>query len=107
VLFSLIGYVWCGPIPFPGRAALIRSAAAVGNPGVLSGLGLLLDVLGTPSFAVPTAPVLLMIAQMLGGITLSTPDPKANFVQLRQRAGGIVAYVGSGLLAHYFRIVFP
>src|SRR5436305_12210552 len=83
VVFSLIGYVLVRT-KLPGRAALdsicwLPSAI----PGVLSGLGLLWMFLGTPFFRPFYGTlVLLVVPQMLGGVTLSTQILKANFLQL-------------------------
>jgi len=108
VLFSLIGYVLVRT-KLPGRAALdsicwLPSAI----PGVLSGLGLLWMFLGTPFFRPFYGTlVLLMIAQMLGGITLSTQILKANFVQLGKELEESSRMSGAGFWRTYLRIVFP
>ena len=108
VLFSLIGYVLVRT-KLPGRAVLdsicwLPSAI----PGVLSGLGLLWMFLGTPFFRPFYGTlVLLMIAQMLGGITLSTQILKANFVQLGKELEESSRMSGAGFWRTYLRIVFP
>ena len=108
VLFSLIGYV-LARTKLPGRAVLdsicwLPSAI----PGVLSGLGLLWMFLGTPFFRPFYGTlVLLMIAQMLGGITLSTQILKANFVQLGKELEESSRMSGAGFWRTYLRIVFP
>jgi iron(III) transport system permease protein len=108
VLFSLIGYVLVRT-KLPGRAALdsicwLPSAI----PGVLSGLGLLWMFLGTPFFRPFYGTlVLLMVAQMLGGITLSTQILKANLVQLGKELEESSRMSGAGFWRTYLRIVFP
>jgi iron(III) transport system permease protein len=108
VLFSLIGYVLVRT-KLPGRAVLdsicwLPSAI----PGVLSGLGLLWMFLGTPFFRPFYGTlVLLMIAQMLGGVTLSTQILKANFVQLGKELEESSRMSGAGFWRTYLRIVFP
>ena len=108
VLFSLIGYVLVRT-KLPGRAALdsicwLPSAI----PGVLSGLGLLWMFLGTPFFRPFYGTlVLLMVAQMLGGITLSTQILKANLVQLGKELEESSRMSGAGFWRTYLCIVFP
>jgi iron(III) transport system permease protein len=106
--FSLIGYVLVRT-KLPGRSVLdticwLPSAI----PGVLSGLGLLWMFLGTPFFRPFYGTiVLLVIAQVLGGITLSTQILKANFVQLGKELEESSRMSGAGFWRTYFRIVFP
>jgi iron(III) transport system permease protein len=108
VLFSLIGYVLVRT-KLPGRSVLdticwLPSAI----PGVLSGLGLLWMFLGTPFFRPFYGTiVLLVIAQILGGVTLSTQILKANFIQLGKELEESSRMSGAGFWRTYFRIVFP
>ncbi len=108
LLFSLIGYVLVRT-KLPGRSVLdsicwLPSAI----PGVLSGLGLLWMFLGTPVFRPFYGTiVLLVIAQVLGGVTLSTQILKANFVQLGKELEESSRMSGAGFWRTYFRIVFP
>jgi len=108
VLFSLIGYVLVRT-KLPGRAVLdsicwLPSAI----PGVLSGLGLLWMFLGTPVFRPFYGTLfLLVIAQMLGGVTLSTQILKANFIQLGKELEESSRMSGAGFWRTYLRIVFP
>ena len=108
LLFSLIGYILVRT-RLPGRSVLdsicwLPSAI----PGVLSGLGLLWMFLGTPFFRPFYGTiVLLVIAQVLGGITLSTQILKANFVQLGKELEESSRMSGAGFWRTYFRIVFP
>lgn len=108
LVFSLIGYVLVRS-KLPGRALLdsicwLPSAI----PGVLSGLGLLWMFLGTPFFRPFYGTiVLLVIAQVLGGITISTQILKANFVQLGKELEESSRMSGAGFWRTYFKIVFP
>jgi iron(III) transport system permease protein len=108
VLFSLIGYVLVRT-KLPGRAALdsicwLPSAI----PGVLSGLGLLWMFLGTPFFRPFYGTLfLLVIASVLGGITLATQILKANFVQLGNELEEASRMSGAGFWRTYFKVVFP
>jgi iron(III) transport system permease protein len=108
LVFSLIGYLLVRT-KLPGRSVLdsicwLPSAI----PGVLSGLGLLWMFLGTPFFRPFYGTiVLLVIAQVLGGITLSTQILKANFVQLGKELEESSRMSGAGFWRTYFRIVFP
>ncbi|MGH7852174.1 MAG: ABC transporter permease [Candidatus Binatia bacterium] len=108
LVFSLIGYVLVRT-KLPGRSVLdsicwLPSAI----PGVLSGLGLLWMFLGTPFFRPFYGTiVLLVVAQVLGGITLATQILKANFVQLGKELEESSRMSGAGFWRTYFRIVFP
>ena len=106
--FSLIGYVLVRT-KLPGRSVLdsicwLPSAI----PGVLSGLGLLWMFLGTPFFRPFYGTiVLLVVAQVLGGITIATQILKANFVQLGKELEESSRMSGAGFWRTYLRIVFP
>jgi hypothetical protein len=77
-------------------------------PCVLSGLGLLWLFLGTPFFRPFYGTiVLLVIAQVLGGITLSTQILKANFVQLGKELEEASRMWGAGFWRTYLHVVFP
>ncbi len=108
LMFSLIGYVLVRT-RLPGRAILdsicwLPSAI----PGVLAGLGLLWMFLGTPFFRPFYGTLfLLVIASVLGGITLSTQILKANFLQLGQELEEASRMSGAGFFKTYFRVVFP
>jgi iron(III) transport system permease protein len=108
LFFSLIGYVLVRT-KLPGRSVLdsicwLPSAI----PGVLSGLGLLWMFLGTPFFRPFYGTiVLLVVAQVLGGITLSTQILKANFIQLGQELEEASRMSGAGFWRTYSRVVFP
>jgi iron(III) transport system permease protein len=108
LVFSLIGYVLVRT-KLPGRSVLdsicwLPSAI----PGVLAGLGLLWMFLGTPLFRPFYGTiVLLVIAQVLGGITLATQILKANFVQLGKELEEASRMSGAGFWRTYLRVVFP
>jgi iron(III) transport system permease protein len=108
LVFSLIGYTLVRT-KLPGRSVLdsicwLPSAI----PGVLSGLGLLWMFLGTPFFRPFYGTIfLLVIAQVLGGITISTQILKANFVQLGNELEEASRMSGAGFWRTYFGIVFP
>jgi len=106
--FSLVAYVLVRT-QLPGRGVLdsicwLPSAI----PGVLSGLGLLWMFLGTPFFRPFYGTLfLLVIASVLGGITLSTQILKANFVQLGNELEEASRMSGAGFWRTYFSVVFP
>ena len=108
LVFSLIGYVLVRT-RLKGRSVLdticwLPSAI----PGVLAGLGLLWMFLGTPFFRPFYGTIfLLVIAQMLGGITLATQILKSNFIQLGKELEESSRMSGAGFWRTYFRIVFP
>jgi len=108
IFFSLIAYIVVRT-RLPGRSVLdticwLPSAV----PGVLAGLGLLWMFLGTP-FLRPFygSLFLLIIASVIGGITLSTQILKANFVQLGKEMEEASLTSGAGFWNTYFRIVLP
>ena len=106
--FSLVAYVLVRT-KFPGRGILdsicwLPSAI----PGVLTGLGLLWMFLGTPFFRPFYGTLfLLVIASVLGGITLATQILKANFVQLGNELEEASRMSGAGFWRTYFKVVFP
>lgn len=108
ILFSLIAYIIVRT-QLPGRSILdsicwLPSAV----PGVLAGLGLLWMFLGTPFFRPLYGSLfLLIIASMMGGITLATQVLKANFVQLGKDLEEASLTSGAGFWKTYFRIVLP
>jgi iron(III) transport system permease protein len=108
VFFSLVGYILVRT-KYPGRGILdsicwLPSAI----PGVLAGLGLLWMFLGTPFFRPFYGTLfLLVIASVLGGITLSTQILKASFVQLGNELEEASRMSGGGFWRTYLRVVFP
>jgi iron(III) transport system permease protein len=106
--FSLIGYILVRT-RLPGRGILdsicwLPSAI----PGVLTGLGLLWMFLGTPFFRPFYGTLfLLVIAQVLGGITLATQVLKASFIQLGQELEEASRMSGAGFWKTYVKIVLP
>jgi iron(III) transport system permease protein len=107
-IFSLIGYILVRT-KLPGRSVLdticwLPSAI----PGVLSGLGLLWMFLGTPFFRPFYGTLfLLVIAQVLGAVTLATQILKANFIQLGGELEEASRMSGAGFWRTYFAIVIP
>jgi len=108
LFFSLVGYVLVRT-KLPGRGLLdsicwLPSAI----PGVLSGLGLLWMFLGTPFFRPFYGTiVLLVVAQVLGGVTIATQILKANFVQLGNELEEASRMSGAGFWGTYLKVVFP
>ncbi len=108
LIFSVVAYVLVRT-KLPGRAILdsicwLPSAI----PGVLSGLGLLWLFLGTPIFRPFYGTLfLLLIASILGGVTLACQVLKANFIQLSSELEEASRMSGAGFWRTYFRIVFP
>jgi iron(III) transport system permease protein len=108
VFFSLVGYLLVRT-KYPGRGILdsicwLPSAI----PGVLAGLGLLWMFLGTPFFRPFYGTLfLLVIASVLGGITLATQILKANFVQLGNELEEASRMSGAGFWRTYLHVVFP
>jgi iron(III) transport system permease protein len=107
-IFSLVAYVLVRT-RLPGRAVLdticwLPSAI----PGVLVGLGLLWMFLGTPIFRpIYGTLALLVVASILGGITLATQILKANFIQLGDQLEEASRMSGAGFWRTYFKIVVP
>ena len=108
ILFSLIAYIIVRT-RLPGRSILdsicwLPSAV----PGVLAGLGFLWMFLGTPFFRPLYGSLfLLIVASMMGGITLATQVLKANFIQLGKELEEASLTSGAGFWSTYFRIVLP
>src|SRR5713226_142615 len=108
LIFSVVAYVLVRT-KLPGRAILdsicwLPSAI----PGVLSGLGLVWLFLGTPIFRPFYGTLfLLLIASILGGVTLACQVLKANFIQLSSELEEASRMSGAGFWRTYFRIVFP
>jgi iron(III) transport system permease protein len=64
--------------------------------------------LGTPVFRPLYGTLfLLMIASILGGVTLATQILKANFIQLGNELEEASRMSGAGFLRTYFKIVLP
>lgn len=107
-LFSLIAYVLVRT-RLPGRSLLdaicwIPSAI----PGVLAGLGLLWLFLGSAIFRPFYGSLfLLILATILGGVTLATQILKANFIQLGNELEEASRMSGAGFWRTYFKVVLP
>ena len=108
ILFSFIAYVLVRT-RLKGRAildAICWLPTAV--PGVLAGLGLMWMFLGTPVFRPLYGTLfLLMIASILGGVTLATQILKASFIQLGNELEEASRMSGAGFLRTYLKIVLP
>ena len=106
--FSMIGYVLVRT-QLSGRVildAICWLPSAI--PGVLSGLGLLWMFLGNPLFRPFYGTLLLLvIASVLGGVTISTQILKANFVQLGKELEEASRMSGAGFWRTYLRVVIP
>lgn len=108
ILFSFIAYVLVRT-KLAGRSLLdticwLPSAV----PGVLAGLGLMWMFLGTPFFRPLYGTLfLLMIASILGGVTLATQILKANLIQLGNELEEASRMSGAGFFKTYFKIVLP
>lgn len=77
-------------------------------PGALAGLGLLWMFLGTPFFKPLYGSIfLLIIATLIGGITLSTQIFKATMLQLGKELEDGSRMSGANWLGTFFRIVLP
>ncbi len=106
--FSMVGYVLVRT-HLSGRTILdticwLPSAI----PGVLSGLGLLWMFLGTPFFRPFYGTLfLLVVASVLGGVTLATQILKANFIQLGKELEEASRMSGANFWRTYFRVVTP
>jgi iron(III) transport system permease protein len=108
ILFSFIAYALVRT-RLPGRAILDAICwLPTAIPGVLAGLGLMWMFLGTPVFRPLYGTLfLLMIASILGGVTLATQILKANFIQLGNELEEASRMSGAGFLRTYFKIVLP
>ena len=77
-------------------------------PGVLSGLGLLWMFLGTPIFRpFYRTLTLLVLASVLGGVTISTQLLKANLIQLGRELEEASFVSGAGFWRTYLNILLP
>ena len=108
ILFSLIAYILVRT-RLPGRSildAICWVPSAI--PGILASLALLWMFLGTPVFRPFYGTLfLLMIATMMGGVTLATQILKANFIQLGNELEEASRMSGAGFWRTYFKIVMP
>jgi len=108
ILFSLIAYILVRT-RLPGRSildAICWVPSAI--PGILASLALLWMFLGTPVFRPFYGTLfLLMIATMMGGVTLATQILKANFIQLGNELEEASRMSGAGFWRTYLKIVMP
>ncbi|HEY4135355.1 MAG TPA: iron ABC transporter permease [Alphaproteobacteria bacterium] len=108
IIFSLIAYILVRT-KLPGRGtldAICWLPAAI--PGVLLGLGLLWMFLGTPVFRPFYGSIgLLVVASIIGSVTLSTQILKASFIQLGNQLEEASRMSGAGFVRTYLKIVVP
>jgi iron(III) transport system permease protein len=109
LIFSVIAYVLVRARHVWGRGLLdlmLWLPSVV--PGVLAGLGLLWLFVGTPIFRPIYGTIwVLVVAAVLGGMTLSTQILKAAFLQLSADLEESGRMSGAGWLSVYWRIVLP
>ncbi len=109
LVFSLVAYIIVRARGLRGRAVLdgIVWVPSV-IPGVLAGLGLLWMFLGVPIFSpLYGSIVLLALATIMGGVTLSTQIFKGALLNLGRELEEASRMSGATALGTYFRIVLP
>jgi iron(III) transport system permease protein len=108
LLFSLIAYILVRT-RLPGRGLLdfiIWGSGAV--PGILSGLGLLLVVLGTPGLSLLYGTIwILFLVVVMQGNTTGVNILKGVFVQVGQDMEDAARVSGAGWIRTYFQIWIP
>ena len=108
LLFSVLAYVLVRT-SWKGRAtldALIWGSAAL--PGILSGLGLLWMLLGTPFLRPLYGTIVpLIVVVILGGKLLGVQLSKAVFLQMGAELEECARVSGAGWLRTYFRVWLP
>ena len=108
LLFSLLAYILVRT-RLPGRALLdmvIWGSGAI--PGILSGLGLLLVVLGTPGLTLLYGTIwILFLVVIISGNTTGVNIMKGVFVQVGQDMEDAARVAGAGWVRTYFRIWIP
>ena len=109
LIFSVIAYVVVRAKRVWGRGLLdlILWVPSV-IPGALAGLGLLWMFVGTPIFhPLYGTIVVLIIAAVMGSITLATQLFKATLLQLGAEMEEAARMSGANVISTYFRIVLP
>src|SRR4051812_4315342 len=109
LLFSLVAYVIVRGKRLWGRGLLdlVLWVPSV-IPGALAGLGLLWMFLGVPLFHPLYGTIfLLIIASVMGGVTLATQLFKVAFLQLSAELEEAARMSGAGALTAYWRVVLP
>ena len=108
LLFSLLAYILVRT-RLPGRTLLdmvIWGSGAI--PGILSGLGLLLVVLGTPGLTQLYGTIwILFLVVIISGNTTGVNIMKGVFVQVGQDMEDAARVAGAGWVRTYFRIWIP
>ncbi|HLY67713.1 MAG TPA: ABC transporter permease subunit, partial [Chloroflexota bacterium] len=109
LLFSLVAYVIVRARGVRGRALLDALTWAPGViPGILAGLGLLWMFLGIPLFRPLYGSIfLLLIAIMMGAITLTTQMCKGAVLNLSTEIEDASRMSGATAIGTYFRVVLP
>ncbi len=109
MIFSFVGYVVVRAKGVWGRG-LLDSILWIPSiiPGALAGLGLLWMFLGTPIFQPLYGTIfVLIIASVMGGVTLSTQIMKSSFLQLGSELEEGSRMSGASWIGTYIRIVLP
>ncbi len=108
LLFSLLAYIMVRT-RLPGRTVLdmiIWGSGAI--PGILSGLGLLLVVLGTPGLNLLYGTIwILFLVVIISGNTTGVNIMKGIFVQVGQDMEDAARVAGAGWVRTYFKIWIP
>ena len=108
LLFSLLAYILVRT-RLPGRVLLdmvIWGSGAI--PGILSGLGLLLVVLGTPGLTLLYGTIwILFLVVIISGNTTGVNIMKGVFIQVGQDMEDAARVAGAGWVRTYFRIWIP
>jgi iron(III) transport system permease protein len=109
MIFSIVAYIIVRARGVWGRG-LLDSILWIPSiiPGALAGLGLLWMFLGTPLFQPLYGTIfVLIIASVMGGVTLSTQIMKGAFLQLGAELEEGSRMSGASWLGTYVRIVLP
>jgi iron(III) transport system permease protein len=109
LVFSLVAYVIVRAKGVWGRGLLdvILWVPSV-IPGALAGLGLLWMFVGTPIFQPVYGTIfVLMIAVIMGSVTLATQLFKTTLLQLGPELEEAARTSGAGPITTYFRVVLP
>lgn len=109
LIFSLVAYVIVRAKGVWGRGLLdvILWVPSV-IPGALAGLGLLWMFVGTPIFHPVYGTIfVLMIAVIMGSVTLATQLFKTTLLQLGHELEEAARTSGAGPITTYFRVVLP
>jgi iron(III) transport system permease protein len=109
LLFSFVAYVLVRARGVWGKG-LLDSILWIPSviPGALAGLGFLWMFLGTPIFSPLYGTIfLLLIASVMGGVTLATQIFKATILHLGKELEESSRMSGAGSIRTYFKVVLP